>query len=399
MASVACTFTITPSVADGAPLGGREWWFTAWSVQSDIWPKTQGSGVTVALLDTGVSAALPELRGVVTPGYNAHAGSGDGRHDTSSEGHGTAMASLIAAQGNASGMTGIAPRVKILPVIVGDSSRGEFPPDEVAAAIRWAVDHGAKVVNMSFGTETTAGCPAQVQDAVRYAVLDRDVVLMAAAGNDGDGANAESFPAACDGVVAVGAVDRYARPWSKSQRQPYVDVAAPGVEMVGLGKTGELTIGTGTSDAAALTSAGVALIRSAHPELNGRQVVARLLATLRDMPPPGKKDPQRGYGTIRLAKAVNDPIPLDAPNPIYDELRDHATPSATPSAPATGGPSASGSGPPSTSSKPAIGPILGLAAAGLVLLVAVAMLATRRRAPPAGQPPYRPTPTHRPENH
>lgn len=394
--ALACGAAV-PAVADTAPLGGREWWFNSWRVQTDIWPNTKGAGVIVAVLDSGV-ASVPDLSGVVLPGYDVSDHHGDDRHDIDAHSHGTRMASLIAAQGNATGMLGLAPKAKILPVITGEGV-DSITDQEMADAIRWAADHGANVVNMSFGADgSIGGCPQPVQDAVRHAVVDKDAVLIAAAGNSGDTDNPVSFPADCVGVVAVGAVDRMARPWPKSQRQPYVDVAAPGVDMAGVDRTGRLSLGAdGTSDAAALTSAGIALIRSAHPELTGRQVVARLLATLRDRPPAGQKDPQRGYGTILLDKAVNDSIPLDAPNPIYDELQ-AGTPSAVPasaSPPIHSGASVGMSPVRSSGSSAAVILVTVLAGTGGLTLVGLVLLAVRRRRPPVTTP-YRSGPAYQP---
>jgi type VII secretion-associated serine protease mycosin len=299
-----------------------EWWFTAWNVETQIWPHTQGAGVTVAVVDTGVSANPPELRQAVLPGYDATGASPDGRHDTDAKGsHGTTIAPLIAAQGGGAGIRGIAPRARILPVIIGLGT-GQVDTNQVAAAIRWAADHGARVINASFGAADTspAHCPPLVQDAIRHAILDKDVVVVASAGNSGNTTNNAEYPASCPGVLAVGAVDRQAHPWTKSQRQPYVGVAAPGVNIVSVNQHDQLIAGNGTSYASALTAAAAALIRAAHPDLTARQTVARLLATPRDPPAPGSRDPQRGYGTIRLDKAINDPIPTNAPNPIYDAL-------------------------------------------------------------------------------
>jgi subtilisin family serine protease len=118
-----------------------EWWFDTWQIEEKVWPITRGKGVTVVIVDTGVEAKLPELKGVVVPGsdYNG----GDGREETERvSSHGTKMAELVAAQGTGSGMLGIAPDAKILPV--GTQTIGQIPE-----GIRYAVDHGAKVVNVS----------------------------------------------------------------------------------------------------------------------------------------------------------------------------------------------------------------------------------------------------------
>lgn len=306
----------TGVAAASSPLGGREWWFDAWHLESAVWSRTQGAGVIVGLLDTGVNASLPELAGVVLPGHDATGRGTDGRQDLDPHGHGTAMAALIAAQGTNSGMLGVAPRARILPVRVV----GNYQPtdQQTAEAITWAADHGVRVINMAFAERQS--CPKPVRDAVRHAVLVRDVVVVAGAGNLNQGGDVSRSPANCPGVLAVGAVGRDGQPWWGSVHQPYVAVAAPGTDAISLDRDGTLSTGSGTSPASALTSAGIALVRAAHPELNARQVVARVLATLRDRPPAGQRDPQRGYGTVRIDHAVNDPVPLDAPNPVYDEL-------------------------------------------------------------------------------
>lgn len=181
----------------------QEWWFAAWGIQDRIWPITQGDGVTVAVLDTGVQAGVPDLASAVLPGTDVSgSGGGDGRvdvDDAAVPGHGTGMASLIAAQGTRTGFVGVAPHAKILPVVVKGLNGA-------AAGIRYAVDHGAKVINISQASPSSSGCPTDVQDAVGYA-LEHDIVVAAGAGNEGDTSNASMYPANCAGVLAVGAVD------------------------------------------------------------------------------------------------------------------------------------------------------------------------------------------------
>src|SRR5262249_30341290 len=153
-----------------------EWWFTAWGVQSRLWPKSQGEGVTVAVLDSGVQAILPDFSGVVLPGKDM-TGGGDGRTDVDPKyGHGTLMAALIAAQGTGTGFVGVAPGAKILPIVTDDGG-------STIAGIRYATDHGAKVISISQGAPSP--CVDELQEAIGYAV-DHDVVVVASAGNDGD---------------------------------------------------------------------------------------------------------------------------------------------------------------------------------------------------------------------
>jgi type VII secretion-associated serine protease mycosin len=289
----------------------QEWWFSTWDIQDKLWPVTQGKGVTVAVLDTGVEAGIPDLAGVVVSGTDAENGSGDGRTDRDDapiSGHGTGMASLIAAQGTGTGFVGVAPRARILPVI---SRSGEA----YTKGIRFAVDHGAKVINLS--QAVPSACPEYLQQAVSYAI-QHDVVVVAGAGNDGNSSNASMYPANCAGVLAVGAVDYKFNPWIKTQQQPYVTVAAPGVKVGGVIKDGQYhSSNGGTSGAAALTSAAVALVRSKSPQMSAREVVQRIIASARDVGPAGK-DNQSGYGLIRPSHALSDNVPKSAPNPVFD---------------------------------------------------------------------------------
>jgi subtilisin family serine protease len=115
----------------------NQWWFTSWAVQEDLWPAAKGQGITVAVIDTGVQASLPELGGAVLPGADFQTGSGDGRTDNNpsfgTPGHGTRMAALIASRGNRSGFLGVAPQARILPVV------GQSAP-AYAKGVRFAAD-------------------------------------------------------------------------------------------------------------------------------------------------------------------------------------------------------------------------------------------------------------------
>ncbi|WP_433180144.1 S8 family serine peptidase [Actinoallomurus sp. CA-150999] len=295
-----------------APLE-NEWWFTTWELQQKVWPVSQGDGVTVAVIDSGVQADLPELRGVVLPGSDS-TGGGDGRTDSETGptgGHGTAMAALIAAQGGPTRFLGAAPRSKILPVDIHTSSAA------IAPGIRFAVDHGAKVINIS---QTVPGqCPDVLQRAVGYAI-DHDVVVVAAAGNDGQADNPSEYPANCAGVLAVGGVSVSGQnfvPFAKTERQPYVAVAAPAGQVGSVLKDGQFhTSEGGTSSAAALTSATVALVRAKHPDMHAREVVQRIVASCLDVAPSGRDD-RTGYGLLRPMHALSDTVSKDAPNPVF----------------------------------------------------------------------------------
>ena len=305
------SFELTP--------GPAEWWLAAWQVRRTVWPLTEGAGVTVGEVESGVQAAVPDLRGVVLPGANLTGTGGNGDTDiqVGEDGHGTAMAVVIAGQGTGTGTVGIAPRSRILPVIVGGS--GPASVRTAAAGIRYAVSHGAQVINLPFGIGGTspASCDPVLQAAVAYA-LGHDVVLVASSGNASRYAG-PGEPASCAGVLAVGGIEPDGSLWRGSTRQPYVAVAAPADHMVYVGRDGRYTTtGEGTSFSAALTAGTAALIRSRYPDMPWYQVVQRLTGTAT---PAGRPVPNQGfgYGIINPARAVNAsayPVRASAPNPV-----------------------------------------------------------------------------------
>jgi type VII secretion-associated serine protease mycosin len=375
-----------PASAMPAP-NNEEWWFDSFAIETKVWPQAKGSGVTVALIDSGVNASLPELRGVVLPGTNVVGGSDDGRIDSDTDqGHGTAMANLIAAQGGGTaGWLGIAPGAKILPI--GD--RGGMSSPSLSQGIRYAADHGAKVLNISQSAPATAddvnNCPSNVQDAVAYAVK-HDVVILAAAGNDGDSGNMAEYPAGCPGVIAVGAYDHLGNAWKSTQRQDYVSIGGPGVGVGSIGGDGRLYHnGEGTSQATALSSGAVALIRSKFPHESAKQIVQRIFATLTDVGPPGK-DNQTGYGGININRAMTRSVPSNAPNPVYDRLdKALAAQAKNPSSKST---------PATSSKKSSSNSSMLLLVGGVIVLVAIVIViflisrSRRRPSQPRGQAPF-----------
>jgi membrane-anchored mycosin MYCP len=307
-----------------------EWWFAPWSIEQKVWPVTQGRGVTVAVLDGGVNATLPEIAGAVLPGGDMSGHGTDGRTDLSEYGHSTSMAGLIAGQGGGrSRFVGTAPQAKILPV---DVTGGAISPDRLATTlangIRFAVDHGAKVIAMPLGAQASSPCPSMVMDAIAYAVR-RDAVLVAAAGNSGNTDNDVEFPASCPGVLAVGATDGHSRPWSQTQAHDYVSVAAPGADMPTMGKNKNYYYAhtNGTSNSTALVSAAAALVRAANPTMSARGVVHRLIATALDVNTPGW-DAQTGYGIVRINRALDTSyaVPANFPNPPYERFDQRQNP-------------------------------------------------------------------------
>lgn len=314
-----------PAAATPGPPGHGEWYFDSWHVQS-LWSQgARGQGIVIGELDTGVNAALPELSGNVLHGKDFGVG-GDGRVDRDSDtfGHGTAMASLMVAHSGLDDILGLAPDARVLPValpITGTTDdAGGAANKDLVAGIRWAADHGARIISMSLGAprndDDGLSCPVEEQEAIDHA-LAKGAIVVASGGNSGESGSPVDAPSVCLGVVSVGAEDVHGSVPSWSSRHPYLTVTAPGVNVPTIGRiAGQAFYGDGTSQAAAITSAGLALIWSKYPKLTGRQVVARLLATL-----DGRRvtrSPAGGYGAIDIGRAVTANVPVDAPNPVYD---------------------------------------------------------------------------------
>ncbi|MEU5883511.1 S8 family serine peptidase [Spirillospora sp. NPDC047279] len=296
----------TPALAQPKPRK-ELYWFDWWELENKVWPLTTGKGVTVAVVDEEVNRGLPDLSGSVLPNVNLD--EIRVRPDPKNGGHGTAMAALIVGQGRGTGMVGVAPGAKVLPLIAhGDITWG--------LAIRYAADHGAKVVNMSLGSQTFLPCPPDLQQAIAYAVR-RDVIIVASAGNEGRHADWRSTPANCPGVFAIGGLDGFVKPWAGTTPGEYVMAAAPAVGAGTINGGGQFQWrGAGTSPSAALVSGVVALVRSKYPQMPAREVVQRILATSKDVGKPGWDD-VTGYGLVRPYRALTDKVPPTAPNPVY----------------------------------------------------------------------------------
>ncbi|MBM7490359.1 type VII secretion-associated serine protease mycosin [Micromonospora luteifusca] len=312
-----------PAVA--APRRAEQWYVDELRIEQAHKLST-GRGVVVAVLDTGVDANHPDLKGQVLRGGRSDGGSGDGRTDT--HGHGTHMAGIIAAT-NASpdGVDGIAPGAKILPIKL-DASRDEAAPYDaapVSLGIRMAVDGGAKVINMSLG-KPSAATPAELS-AIQYA-LDHDVVVVVAAGNTAKGSTKVDAPANVPGVIAVTGTTRGGRFWSGSVQGPEAVIAAPGDDIYNAGRDNGYGWGDGTSDSTAIVAGIAALIRSKYPNLDAPNVINRIIRTARDAGPAGR-DPQYGFGLIDPVTALSANVPPVTANPLLDPTAATADPAPT----------------------------------------------------------------------
>jgi type VII secretion-associated serine protease mycosin len=300
-------------------------WFLDAMHARDAHRISRGERITVAVVDTGVDASHPDLRGRVQPGIDVgdHASpqvsprpGADGRSDT--DGHGTGMASLIAGAGHGvNSVLGIAPAARVLPVRIAQTSNGSFQPVDVYQGVRWAIDHGADIVNMSLGGERSTDAPWKKQ-LVEYAMA-KDVVLIAAAGNTGQGDRRVAEPASIPGVVSVSGVTRSGRFWKGSAKGPEVVVSAPAEDLPMAAPTSVSESGyvlaDGTSGATALVSGVAALIRSAFPDISANDVINRLIRTAEDRGPAGR-DEEYGFGVIDARAALEGEVPSVRHHPL-----------------------------------------------------------------------------------
>lgn len=270
-----------------------------------VWEISTGAGVTVAVVDSGVDDRHPKLAGAVAPPTDFVPVFGPGRFTegpgspVDCENHGTPIAGLIA--GRPAGddrVVGVAPDARIVPFRF-DGDLGQAPDVMIAAAIRAAADR-AQVVNLSFAVPIDY---APIRDAVQYA-LDRDVVVVAAAGNENESQPGFTwFPAAYDGVLAVAGLDDAGQPMQESNRGAWVDVAAPGENLAAPSAGGQgYVIVNGTSFATGVVSGVAALLRARFPDMPAVEVVQRIEGTAVSL--TGGRDERTGTGVVDPFRAL-----------------------------------------------------------------------------------------------
>lgn len=274
------------------------------------WSITKGDENTVvAVIDTGVDLHHADLAGRLAEGANFV---DPDRAPLDDVGHGTHVAGVISAVvNNTEGVAGMTWYDRVMPVKVLDAT-GAGSAYAVARGIIWATDHGAGVINLSLGNYARSEF---LHDAVRYA-FDRDVVLVAATGNDNT--DQPGYPAAYPEVLAVAATDSRRQLASFSNFGDYVDVAAPGVHIASTYPDGHYAALSGTSMASPHAAALAALIRSVNPLLRNTEVMDIMRRTAIDLGAPGKDD-LYGYGQIDVAAALEEAARLKQSIGLYPE--------------------------------------------------------------------------------
>jgi membrane-anchored mycosin MYCP len=278
---------------------------------SSVWPITRGQGVTVAVVDSGVQYT-PQLNGRVS--YKDLTGTGG----ADCVGHGTAVASIIAASDEQSSgvpFYGVAPAARILSIKITTSEN--VNPGVLAAGIRDAVNLGAQVINVS--SQVVQDTPA-LHQAINYA-LGHNRVVVAAAGNDEQTSNGSQirgpfYPAAYPGVLSVGAVDQDQEVTDFTPTKTPISVTAPGQNVQSDYPGGFSEQDNGTSFAAPFVSGEAALIRAAFPRMSAASVVARIIETA-----DGHFGDYSGAGLINPAAAITGLLPQSAsasgsPHPV-----------------------------------------------------------------------------------
>jgi serine protease len=265
-----------------------------------------GTGAVIAVVDTGVAAGHPDLAGQILPGHDFVQ---DDDTPQDGNGHGSHVSGIaLAVTGNGVGISSVAPGAKLLPVrVLGDDGGGDSA--DVAAGIDWARTHGADVINLSLGSEVPiigAMGGDEIDAAIRRA-LGAGIVVVAAAGNNGVPVCEQ--PAASEGLLCVGAIDKREQRSFFSSFGQGLGVVAPGGS--GLPAGGENILSTvppdgyeeiaGTSQAAPHVSGVAALL--VGKGLSGQAVVRRILDTATDLGPAGE-DPQYGHGLVNARAAV-----------------------------------------------------------------------------------------------
>ena len=313
---------------DAAAIREREYWLDAYGVR-DAWREATGKDVVIAVIDTGVDGEHPDLRDAVQTGTDVSGvGDPDGRRGIGPEPeHGTLVSSLAAGRGHGpanesgpgcrEGVLGVAPDATILPVSLwlgGERPDAKDINEQIPHAVRWAVDHGADVINMSVGSNSTSW-PQSWDEAFAYAE-EKDVLVVASAGNRGSGLNQVGAPATIPGVLSVGGVDRSGRAsWDSSSQGISIAVAGPSEDMVGAMPPSGYAEWSGTSATAPLVAGTAALVRQKHPDLTAGQVAQRILRTAHDAGEEGK-DPLYGHGVLDVRAAVLDDVEVTDENPL-----------------------------------------------------------------------------------
>ncbi|MFI6182919.1 S8 family peptidase [Nonomuraea sp. NPDC051191] len=309
---------VKADLAESVPLIGAP---EAWKAGFD------GSGTTVAVLDTGVDATHPDLAGRIADSRSFV----EGQEVTDHHGHGTHVAATVGGSGAGSDGTrkGVAPGARlVIGKVLGDSGSGDT--SDIIAGMEWAAtEEKAKIVSMSLGGNPTDGTDPLSQ-SVNDLSASTGTLFVVAAGNDGPGKETIGAPGAAASALTVAATDKSDRLASFSSRGPRAvdgalkpDIAAPGVGIVAARAAGTslgspadalYTSLNGTSMATPHVAGAAALLAQEHPSWDGRRLKAALMSTAKDA---GYSAYEQGAGRVDVARAVSQAVVSTTPNLDY----------------------------------------------------------------------------------
>ncbi|MGW4034235.1 type VII secretion-associated serine protease mycosin [Streptomyces sp. NPDC004838] len=337
-ASAAITFIglpLAPAAAETTQCNypGKQYKGRPWALQrvllDELWKRSTGEGVRVAVIDTGVDTRNPQLTDAVDAesgvnllpkdakdenGNKIDRGADNGTTDT--VGHGTKVAGIIAARpAEGTGFVGLAPKATIIPIKQNDAE-GRGTAGTLATAIDEAVKRGAGVINISQDTANAIEPAPELRQAVNRAIAKK-VVVVASAGNDGLGGNVKkTYPASYEGVLAVASSDRNNERAAFSQSGDFVGVAAPGVDVITTVPGGGHCADNGTSFSAPYVAGVAALLKAKHKDWSTSQIVAQIQQTA-ERSTPGH-DRLVGWGVVDPVRALTeDDKPIE--RPVADE--------------------------------------------------------------------------------
>ena len=293
------TFVEENFIAQGMLVPNDSYFSSQWHhnniMSSSAWEMGVGSTeIPIAIIDSGVDPDHPDLMAKLLPGFNFLLGNSD-THDVL--GHGTAVSgSAGALSNNATGVAGVAWNNPIMPLVVLNSSNWATYTD-ISNAIIYAVNNGAKVINISIGGSSFS---STLDNAVNYA-WNNGVLVFASAANENT--SVRYYPAACTNAVAVAATDSADNRASFSNYGDWITLAAPGVSILTTNNGGGYGYWSGTSFASPITAGLAALVWSANPDLTHQQILEILKSTADDLGATGF-DNIYGYGRINAYNAM-----------------------------------------------------------------------------------------------
>jgi subtilisin family serine protease len=297
-----------------------QWWLSDLGFV-EAWSVSRGAGVRIAVIDTGIDAQHPDLAGRVLGGTDfSGVGTPDGLTPVgSADHHGTMVASLIAGQGETTGgVWGVAPDAELLSISIGLGVPAADTDAQLAASIRWAVDSGADIINLSLSRSST-DWPRSWDDALLYA-FENEVIVVAALGSAANGPALASAPGIIPGLVTVAGLSRAGVPSEPTLKSLELDVLAPGEQLLGSFPGGGIRSWGGASAAAPIVSGLLALILASDYGLSPAAAIAVLRDSATDVGSPGF-DAESGYGAIDAAAALSAVTKPSSVNEPLVELR------------------------------------------------------------------------------